>query len=522
MWRKMLSFTYHTRKLMLLSIFLALSFFICQRLLRYRASRSICREKGCQEPPSLPQWDPIFGLDIIVARLFGNSKSTSRNRFLQSLFTFHGHTFKTRLYGSTQLFTIAPSNIKAIYSSDFESWGVGPVRGFVFGPLLGTGLMTEDGAVWKRSRTITAPTFAKPQFADLEAFDTHVSRLLTHIPMNGETVDLQPLFNRLALDSTTEMLFGKSVASLTSNPPADGQAFLDAFNYAQNGVGRRMVKPFWNVLTQDKEFWKSCKLCHEFVDHIVARAMTNFDSEKRSVSWTKKYILVNELVRSTSDAIDIRRQLLNIFLPAHDAIAIPLTNIFFQLARNPAVYSKLREEILALKGPSTTDPKALKKLPYLQKIISETSRLYPGVTTNERVALKDTFLPTGGGPLGTASIFVKKGDLVTLSFHALQRRKDIWGADAEEWKPGRWDHEAAKQVALWTNLPFGGGPRVCPGQEQGLVQLAFTIVRIVREVRVLMNRDPVEDFEDSYRVVTVSQNGCRVACMAALNMRTQS
>lgn len=501
---------------MALSIFLAFAFFICQRLLRYRASRSIYREKGCQEPPSLPQWDPIFGLDVIIARLFGNSKSQSRNRFLQSLFGSHGHTFKTRLYGSTHFFTIASPNIKAIYSSDFESWGVGPVRGFVFGPLLGPGLMTEDGAVWKRSRMITAPAFPSPQSADLEAFNAHVGRLLEHIPMNGETIDLQPLFNRLALDLTTEMLFGKSVASLTSNPPANGQVFLDAFNYAQKGVGRRMVKPFWNVLTQDKKFWNSCKLCHEFVDHIVARAMTSSDTEKRSVSGTKKYILVNELVKSTSDTVDIRRQLLNIFLPAHDAIAIPLTNIFFQLARHPIVYSKLRKEVFALEGPNITDPRALKKLPYLQKIISETSRLYPGVTTNERVALKDTYLPTGGGTLGTAPIFVKKGALVTLSFHGLQRRKDIWGADAEEWKPERWDHEATKQAALWTNLPFGGGPRVCPGQEQGLAQLALTIVRIVRDVTVLINRDPVEEFEDLYRVVTVSQNGCQVACISSM------
>lgn len=498
-----------------LSILLYFCFLVSQKLRRYLAIRALTRKHGCQNPPSLTQWDPFFGLDLLLTQYFAGPKIRSRNRFLQSLFTSHSHTFKTHLYGSTQLFTICPSNIKAIYSSDFESWGVGPVRGFVFGPLLGPGMMTEDGPVWKHSRAITAPMFARPQFANLQAFDVHVQRLLHHLPEDDETVDMQPLFNRLALDSTTEMLFGKSVESLAPHPPAEGQTFLDAFNYAQKGVGRRMVMPFWNVFTQDKEFWKSCKTCHEFVDHIVDQAMEDCRSDKRSASQDEKYILVHELAKRTSDRIDIRRQLLNVFLPAHDAIAIPLTNIFFQLARHPAVYSKLREEILTLPYSDATSIRALKRLPYLHMIINETFRLYPGVTTNERIALNDTVLPTGGGSSGSSPVTVTKGSMVTLSFYALQRSKGIWGADAEDWKPERWTDEAAKEAAPWTNLPFGGGPRVCPGQEQGLVQLAFTIVRIVRKVRVLSRRDPVMEFEDLYRVVTVSRNGCRVALETA-------
>ena len=514
MCQNMLLFTRFAYDSIALAIFLVCSLFTGQRLIRYAATRRICREKGCQPPPSLPQWDPIFGLDIILTQLLTKFKSKSRNRLLQSLFTSHGSTFSTRLYGRTQYFTIAPSNIEAIYSTDFASWGVGPVRGFIFGPLLGPGLMTEDGAVWKHSRAIIAPLFTKSQFAGLESFNLHINRLMDHIPKSGGTVDLQPLFNRLALDTTTEMLFGESVQSLTLNPPAEAQEFLDAFNYAQREVGNRMVKPFWNVLTQDMGFWKSCKLCHDFVDGVVSRAIQRSHPENASTSQTKKYVLVDELVKSGASAIDIRRQLLNVFLPAHDAIAIPLTNIFFQLARHPDKYSKVREEVLTLPDTSVTDAIVLQKLPYLRMIIDETFRLYPGVTTNERVALDDTILPTGGGPLGTAPVFVSKGDLVTMSFYALSRHQDVWGPNAEEWKPERWDHDRVKQ-APWTSLPFGGGPRVCPGREQGLAQIALTMVRIVRDFRQLVNKDPVEEFEDLFRVVTISRNGCRVACVEA-------
>ena len=96
---------------------------------------------------------------------------------------------------------------------------MGPIRTFVFGPLLGGGMVAADGTIWEHSRAMTSPTFARPQFATLTAFDVHVAQLLENIPRDGSTVDLQPLFNRLALDSTTEMLFGASVQSLTPVPP---------------------------------------------------------------------------------------------------------------------------------------------------------------------------------------------------------------------------------------------------------------------------------------------------------------
>ena len=59
------------------------------------------------------------------------------------------------------------------------------------------------------------------------------------IPRDGSTVDLQPLFARLALDSSTEFLFGDSVLSLSPNQISnDAQAFLEAYNY-----GKMLLEP---------------------------------------------------------------------------------------------------------------------------------------------------------------------------------------------------------------------------------------------------------------------------------------
>lgn len=215
------------------------------------------------------------------------------------------------------------------------------------------------------------------------------------------------------------------------------------------------------------------------------------------------------LARITANRVQIRQELLNLFLPAHDAIAIPLNNIFFNLARNPTVYSKLRQEILVALADSCEllTYKAIKNLSYLQAVISETLRLFPGAGTNERVALRDTILPTGGGPDHTAPIYVRKGDTVNVNFYCLQRDRKIWGQDAEEFRPERWE---TLKPEPWTHLPFAAGPRVCPGSEQGLAMVKWTVVRFLQRFEKCENRDEVMEFEDLYRVVTVNKNGCKV------------
>lgn len=65
-------------------------------------------------------------------------------------------------------------------------------------------------------------------------------------------------------------------------------------------------------------------------------------------------------------------------------------------------------------------------------------RLYPPVPNNAKMAIKDTILPRGGGSNGDAPILIKKGDWVIYTVYAMHRRKDLFGEDADEFRPERW------------------------------------------------------------------------------------
>ncbi|KAK3044892.1 hypothetical protein LTS18_015124 [Coniosporium uncinatum] len=95
---------------------------------------------------------------------------------------------------------------------------------------------------------------------------------------------------------------------------------------------------------------------------------------------------------------------------------------------------------------------------------------------NGRRAAKDTSIPLGGGPDGQSPVFIGKGTEVGYSVHIMHRRKDLWGEDAEEFKPARW---SGRRVG-WEYLPFNGGPRICLGQQFALTELSYVIVRMLQ------------------------------------------
>lgn len=72
----------------------------------------------------------------------------------------------------------------------------------------------------------------------------------------------------------------------------------------------------------------------------------------------------------------------------------------------------------------------------------------------------------------------------------MHRRKDLYGEDAEDFRPERWDDKDLplyrnKTTAAWGFLPFNGGPRVCLGQDFALIEASYAIVRILQRFPVI-------------------------------------
>lgn len=120
----------------------------------------------------------------------------------------------------------------------------------------------------------------------------------------------------------------------------------------------------------------------------------------------------------------LRDTVITIVLAARDTTAMTLTWCLYELAKNPTVVAELRTEIVTKLGmdasrrPTYED---LKSMPFLQRVLNETLRLYPSIPYNAREAARDTSLPRGGGKDGMSSVGVRKGTLIYFCPHILRK-----------------------------------------------------------------------------------------------------
>ncbi|RAO64659.1 uncharacterized protein BHQ10_000671 [Talaromyces amestolkiae] len=431
-------------------------------------------------------------------------------RSLEMMRTWHqdyGNTFQTIL-GRTLIVTIEPENIRAILSRKFEDFDLGHFRNKSLEPLLGTGIFTSDGEAWKHSRALVRPNFQRNLVADVEVYEKHVSKLISCLPKDGSMVDLQDLFFRMTIDSATEFLFGESVDSLDCSSSEGSDLFAQNFDISQKGLAIRTRLGPLMFLYRDKKFFQSTVEARQYVHRFVQKAIAYraaVDAGAESEDLAPRYVFLHELSKQTQDQKALTDQLLNILLAGRDTTASLLTTTFFILARRPDVWKKLRAEVLILKGrrPSFEDLKSLK---YLKWVINESLRLYPPVPVNSRTANKDTFLPVGGGPGGNEPLFVPKGRKVLYSIYCMHRLPELFGLDATEFRPERWEN----LKPTWEFIPFNGGPRICIGQQFALTETAYTVVRILQEFRDIESRDP-QPFNEKLTLIITSKNGCKVS-----------
>jgi cytochrome P450 len=97
---------------------------------------------------------------------------------------------------------------------------------------------------------------------------------------------------------------------------------------------------------------------------------------------------------------------------------------------------------------------------------------------------------------------VHKGEEVNYSVYVMQRRKDIWGADADEFNPERW----ASRRTGWEYLPFNGGPRICLGQQFALTEAGYVTVRLVQLFDEITAINPTELDKHQYSVTSAPKS----------------
>ncbi|TFK72654.1 cytochrome P450 [Pluteus cervinus] len=435
-----------------------------------------------------------------------------------------GPTFNMRIFWDDLVFTSHPEHLKLILATDFNNFVKGNRFRNSMRSVLGTGVFNSDGDMWKFHRSITRPVFTRDRISDFNLFDRHteavISALKSRLRQN-QPVDFQDLMSRFTLDTATEFLFGNCVHSLATGLPyphnvSEGGLFLGrdevntplsknttdfakAFADVQEMIANRerlgWTWPLAEILKDKTE--EPMKVVNGYIEPIVQEALErqrllgNTASSVDRDGWEKRAkekefredeTLLDHLVSLTDDAVVIKDETLNIMIAGRDTTAATLTFAIYLLSMHPHLANRLREEVLNKVGSSrrpTYDD--IREMKYLRAVINETLRLFPSVPFNIREAVKATTWPS---PDPTQPpIFLPAGTKIPYSVLIMQRRKDLWGPDADEFDPDRFLDERLKKYLINNSfifLPFNAGPRICLGQQFAYNEMSFMLIRLLQ------------------------------------------
>lgn len=166
-------------------------------------------------------------------------------------------------------------------------------------------------------------------------------------------------------------------------------------------------------------------------------------------------------------------------IAGRDTTAGTLSFILYLLTQNPTALRRLREEIMTAVGRQRTPTyQDIREMKFMRAVINETLRLYPAVPFNTRECINETVWPSPDP--SQPPIYIPEGTKCPYSVFLMHRRKDLWGADAEEFDPDRWiDERLQKQLGQsFSFLPFNAGPRICLGQQFAYNEMAYMLVKL--------------------------------------------
>ena len=360
------------------------------------------RRTGSRPAPHLKPSAGFLGLGWMRENFEAAKTGQILNLFTERL-RQSGQTYKVVVLGHAFHFTADVDNIRAAVNN-MADWGVAArATSAGWAPFAQRGIFVSDGHEWEASRALVRPAVARGEISQLDKLEVHVADLIRRLEAaGGATVDLQRLFLDTTFDSALDFLLGVgTTGSLTAREAADKTAFGEALDRCTETIFYRMRTPpewRWTMVRRNRQNKRDTATVHRFIDMMVARQAEKLAADKGGGPGgepddRRPYIFADELLRvSGGDAEQVKWELLSLLAAARDTTALLISNVFHALARHPAVWARLRDEVDGLQGRKP-DYETLKSMRYLKYVLNESECLFPSPC---RASPADT--PPGSAP----------------------------------------------------------------------------------------------------------------------------
>ncbi|KAI6023312.1 cytochrome P450 [Pisolithus marmoratus] len=382
----------------------------------------------------------------------------------------------------------------------------------------GRWVLWSEGEEHKRQRKSLAPAFSQAAIRKLTPTfynSAHKAKsaweaMIDASGGDSSVIEVQKWMNRISLDSMGLAGFSHDFGSLEGKHTPITEV-LDTFA----SFPKRSAVTIWLILLSrvftllsyaprqtSGLFHEMQRITEDLSTQWLAR--TKKEKEEGVLDGKEDMSIIGVLVKANSSTHltheEVVAQMKGLIFAGYETMSSTMTWALLELARNPDIQSKLRQELLAF-GEEPTYDQQQHSLPYLDAVVHEALRVHPPATDLVRVAAEDDVIPLSE-PVVTRSgevvnnISIARGTRIALPISCVNRSTEIWGADAKVFRPERWLEEGgiprtAREIQAYRHLlSFVDGAKTCLGKGFAIAQFKAVMSVLVKNFVLEMRDGP--------------------------------
>ncbi len=405
---------------------------------------------------NFPKGYSFFGTYRRAVKLVKNpieSMVESVDRFGESYTVYSG-------FSKRMILTQDPEFIDYVLRKNHKNYHKSEMVSKKLGRFIGNGLLTSNGPYWLRQRRLIQPGFHIHKIQGLyEIMQKTIDDFLAKFPI-GSQVEVYPLMNRLAFEIVINTLFDieipqQSISELSSY-------ISETQEFVMRDI-RQPYKSWWFALSGEVgRNLKKAQRTRDILRAIIRQRKASSDKFNDLLD-----MLLDARYEDTGETMNeeqILDEILILFIAGHETTANALTWTLYLLATNPSELEKLRQSTanLGIQECVTHD--------LLTAVINESMRLYPPAWISDRVPLEDDVFKEYSFP---------KGTVIALFYYGLHRNERYW-EDPLSFKPDRFLGQDYNKEKIKAYYPFGGGPRLCIGNNFAMAEMALFLQAFIQ------------------------------------------
>ncbi|KAI9022468.1 cytochrome P450 [Hyaloraphidium curvatum] len=367
--------------------------------------------------------------------------------------------------------------------------------------VVGNSLLTANGEPWARKRRIMNHGFKPEMIKSMVPTFAHYARLMCDMierdlrsrPEGPQSawIDMAEVFSKATLDIIGDVAFGHKF-NFTISPVNDARvSSIKEMVYMSLSEPAKLLSNPLRMITHPRRTYQYYRHLRKFKAlgmDIVRRARTRAEALARADSKDAGDSILGLILKmgtlseddklSESDLLD---EIMTFLVAGHETTAGTASFALLYLAKHPDCLAKAVAEVdsILLTRDAPCGYEEQHRMDYLLAVFREVLRLHPVAPAAMRIA------PAGEIIDGKV---LKRPTPVFIPYVGLHRNRELWGADADEFRPERWLGASPIKHPM-AYVPFSNGPRICIGKDLAMLEFRVLMATFLRRFRWRIPRD---------------------------------